>query len=306
MIEILIASSCPKEAGCVDQRRASFLVPDQLTIRSPYHGVPAVSDSGAEHDDSSIRSDVVLRAHRRGKLPDAAFRMIVDMTADAFVVIEVDGTVLYVGGSIERLLGWRPDQILGHNMARVPGPGVLEAAAEAIAEIDEIDRAGQGVPMVFELLRADGTTTWVEIGAMPLLDVPGVGGIALRLRAWDGQHEFDEFLNALLADKPIDDVLGALCQSIAASLEAGGVVVHHGFDGVRFSAASGFGVPVADLPLDRGPWWTTATTGQSARLAVGELEPAVGASAAGVGMSPLDRPDPDRTRRRAGCSRCGV
>ena len=203
-----------------------------------------------------------------GDLPEAAFRMIVDMTANVFVVIEVDGTVRYAGGSIERLLGWRPEQVAGHNMVEFLPPDQVGAAIEAIAEIDQVDREGMGVPMVFEVLRPDGTTTWVEIGAMPLLDVPGVDGIAMRLRAWDGQHDFDEFLDALLADRPLDDVLVALSQSIAGSLEADGVVVHYGFDGHAFAGAAGFGVPVDGLPLDAGPWCTTATTGERLHVPV--------------------------------------
>jgi diguanylate cyclase (GGDEF)-like protein/PAS domain S-box-containing protein len=201
-----------------------------------------------------------------GALPEAAFRMIVDMTAYAFVVVEADGTIRYAGGSVERLLGWRPDEIAGHNMAEFLPSHQLDRAVEAISEIDSLDRAGQGVPMVFEVLRPNGTTTWVEIGAMPLLDVPGVEGIVMRLRPWDGQHDFDEFLDALLADQPLHTVLEALSRSIAGSLEADGVVVHYGFDGTAFAGAAGIGVPVDDLSLDDGPWCTTATTGEPAHL----------------------------------------
>jgi diguanylate cyclase (GGDEF)-like protein/PAS domain S-box-containing protein len=219
-----------------------------------------------------------------GDLPDAAFRMIVDMTANAFVVIELDGTVRYAGGSIEHVLGWRPDQVAGHNMVEFLPPDQVGPAIEAIAEIDQVDRAGMGVPMVFELLRPDGTTTWVEIGAMPLLDVPGVDGIAMRLRAWDGQHDFDEFLNALLADRPLDDVLVALTHSIAGSLEADGVLVHYGFDGHAFARADGFGVSVDGIPVDAGPWCTTATTGERLHVPVHDLEPAIAAVAADAGL----------------------
>jgi len=220
-----------------------------------------------------------------GELPDAAFRMIVDMTANSFVVIELDGTIRYAGGSVERLVGWRPDQIVGHNMAEFLPPDQIERAIEAIAEIDEVDRAGMGVPMVFELFRPDGTTTWVEIGAMPLLDVPGVDGIVMRLRAWDGQHDFDEFLGALLADQPLDDVLVALCHSIAGSLEADGAVVHYGFDGTCFAGAAGFGVPVDRLPLDAGPWCVSASTGERLHTSVDDLAPPVAHATADEGMS---------------------
>ena len=98
--------------------------------------------------------------------------------------------------------------------------------------------------MVFGIRRPNDETMWVEIGALPLLDIPGVDGIVLRLQAWDAQHHFDTFLVALLADEPLHDVLVALSRSIAASLEADGAAVHHGFDGTTFAGAAGCGVPL--------------------------------------------------------------
>jgi diguanylate cyclase (GGDEF)-like protein len=153
-------------------------------------------------------------------------------------------------------------------------PDQIERAIAAIAEIDTVDRGGNGVPMEFEVLRPDGTTTWVEIGAMPLLDVPGVDGIALRLRAWDGQHHMDEFLTALLADEPLAKVLGELSHSIAGSLEAQATVIHYGFDGEAFAGAAGYGLAVDDLSLDDGPWLDAVITGEPLYLPVAELEPA--------------------------------
>ena len=109
--------------------------------------------------------------------------MIVDATAYPFVVINPDGYIRYAGGSIEKVLGWPADQVAGKNMVDFLPPDQVELAIAAIAEIEEVDREGAGVPMVFQLLRPDGETSWVEIGAIPLLDVPGVDCIVLRERA---------------------------------------------------------------------------------------------------------------------------
>ncbi len=57
-----------------------------------------------------------------GDLPEEAFRLIVDMTAYPFVVINPDGYIRYAGGSIERVLGWRPDEVAGHNMVEFLPP----------------------------------------------------------------------------------------------------------------------------------------------------------------------------------------
>src|SRR5436305_8189387 len=145
-----------------------------------------------------------------GDLPDEAFKLIVDVTANPFVVIATDGTIRYAGGSIEKVIGWKPEQLAGRNMAEFLPPDQIDQAIEAIAEINLFDRTGAGVPMVFGVLQPDGQTTWVEIGAMPLLDVPGVDGIVLRNRAWDSQFHFDAFVADLLSDEPVERPLVSL------------------------------------------------------------------------------------------------
>src|SRR3954454_9619597 len=222
-----------------------------------------------------------------GDLPADVFKLIVDLTANPFVVIRPDGFVLYAGESVERLLGWKPDQIAGMNIVEFLPADQVELAIEAIAEIDQIDRGGDGVPMVFQIRRADGRLAWVEIGAIPLFDVPGVEDmIVLRERRWDEQYWFDRFVATLLADEPLDDVLAALCRSIGFALEADGVVVHYRFDGNAFAGAAGVGVPVDELALDVGPWCDAAMSGAPA---LGHVDPvslpcAVGAPAVARGF----------------------
>src|SRR3954452_2120740 len=94
-----------------------------------------------------------LVAMGAGDLPDEAFKLIVDMTAYPFVVINPDGYIRYAGGSIERVLGWPAEQVAGRNMIEFLSPDQVDLAIEAISEIEHIDRAGEGVPMVFRLLR---------------------------------------------------------------------------------------------------------------------------------------------------------
>jgi diguanylate cyclase (GGDEF)-like protein/PAS domain S-box-containing protein len=218
-----------------------------------------------------------------GELPAETFRTIVDQTLHAFVVIDQGGTFTYVGASMELLLGWRPDELLGRNMVEFLTPEGVDLAVQVIEEIEAVDRTGAGVPMVFELLRPDGTRTWMEIGAIPLLDVPGVEGIALRCRPWDGQAHFEDFVGSLLEDAPLPEVLGRLCRSIASSLQASGAVVHHGFDGSSFAASAGHGVPEACLARD-DPWRAVVTDGIPRTLGTVDLPSSLAAVAREAGI----------------------
>jgi diguanylate cyclase (GGDEF)-like protein/PAS domain S-box-containing protein len=219
-----------------------------------------------------------------GYLPAEVFKMIVDVTAHPFVVIATDGTISYAGGSIENVVGWTPEQLVGRNMAEFLPPGEIDKAIEAISEIDHFDRSGAGVPMVFEVLQPDGGTRWVEIGAMPLLDVPGIDGIVLRHRAWDSQFHFDAFVALLLSDEPVERALDSLLRSIAASLEGGGAALLHGFDGQAFADAATVGVPEGCIVLDGGPWCESALVDKALSVLVSELSEGAAAAARDAGF----------------------
>src|SRR3954453_20295623 len=76
--------------------------------------VPAMAS-----DDEPAPPLVALGA---GDLPDEAFKLIVDMTAYPFVVINSDGSIRYAGGSIERVLGRPADQVAGLNVVEFLSP----------------------------------------------------------------------------------------------------------------------------------------------------------------------------------------
>ena len=189
-----------------------------------------------------------------GDVPDETFRLIVDGTAAPFVLIDRLGDVRYVSGSIGRVVGWESAALVGRNIIEFLRDDQIGLAAEAITEIYEGDRTAAGVPMVFALRRPEGGSTWVEVGAMPLIDVSGLDVIALRLRPWDAEHHLGEFLAALLAEPSLDAVLGPLVRSIAASTEGIGAAVHHGFDGSSFVGAVPSWEAEAGLPVTGGPW----------------------------------------------------
>ncbi len=214
-----------------------------------------------------------------GHLPADAFKWIVDSTGTPFVVIDRDGTIRYASGTVPLALGWEPSDLVGRNMLEFLPPEEVEAAVEVVAEIQAEDQGGSGIPMVFQILRPDGRTTWVEIGSVPMLDRPGVDAIVLRTRGWNGQHHLDEFMRSLLADEPIADVLGCLARSIASSLQSRAAVIHYGFDGTSFAGAAGGFSPPGCVPRGDGPWRDTALTGQPLVCGVDDLPPEVAAPA---------------------------
>jgi diguanylate cyclase (GGDEF)-like protein/PAS domain S-box-containing protein len=220
-----------------------------------------------------------------GELPEEGFRLIVDNTGHPFVVIDGAGTIRYASGTISTVIGWEAKDLVGRNMLELLPPDQVDAAVEAVGEIRSVDQGGSGIPMVFQLLQPDGEPRWVEIGALPLLDEPGMEGLVLRARAWNGEYHLGEFMRFLLADEPLDVALNSLTSSIASTLQARAAVIHHGFDGIEFAAAISGDCPPGCVPADEGPWRETAVTGQAAVWDVEDLPGDIASAARAAGFA---------------------
>jgi diguanylate cyclase (GGDEF)-like protein/PAS domain S-box-containing protein len=209
-----------------------------------------------------------------GELPPGAFRHIVDTTGNPFVVIGADGDVRYASATVVDVLGWAAADLVGRNIVELLPPDQVAVAIEGVSEVDTVNRTADGVPMVFEVLRPDGSRNPVEVAALPVVDLAGDDIIALRVRPFESQHHFDGFLAAMLDGRPLDELLEPLCRSIAVSLGAAGVAVHHGHDGSRFASSPSWGLPeglVADaswVPVDEPASFPVASLPEAVRAVV--------------------------------------
>jgi diguanylate cyclase (GGDEF)-like protein/PAS domain S-box-containing protein len=211
------------------------------------------------------------------------------------MLVGVDGTIRWIGGSVERDFGSTADSLRGRNVLDFLPPDQIESAISSMQDLGRADEIGIGVPVPFAILRGDGSRTWQQIGAVPLTDDPDVEGITFFYMPWDSHHHLDQFMAALLADEPLAVVLGHLAQSISYGLEAIGVSVHHDLRSGG-AAAAGAGVPDSLRDLVDGPWLEVAATGAALHLAVDELpveahEAARDAGIEGVWVIPLAGPN---------------
>jgi len=211
------------------------------------------------------------------------------------MLVGADGNIRWVGGTAERDFGATPESVQGRNVLDFLPPDQIESAINSMSDLGRADEIGIGVPVPFAILRADGSLTWQQVGAVPLVDDPEVEGITFFYIPWDSHHHLDLFMAALLADEPLAVVLEHLARSIAYGLEAVGVAIHHD---LRSGGAPAVGadVPRELLDLADGPWLTVAATRQPVHLAIDELpadvhEVARAAGIEGVWAIPVDGSD---------------
>ncbi len=215
-----------------------------------------------------------------GDLPDALFKTVFDALTIPVLVVADDGVIHYAGGACRSILGHEPSAMVGRSVLDFLPPEQVDAAVESIAELAVQAELGIGVPTVFAVVRPDGSLTWHAVRAFPLTGEAQAWGNVYYLLPWDAQLALDAAISALLAGDDLPSVLTHLAASTAASLEARGATIHHGWDGTRFTGTCGYGVP-EQASSARGPTpWTDAVQTDVPRYVGTDVLPADARAAA--------------------------
>jgi|GEM_PF-2508065 len=129
---------------------------------------------------SETVSAVLARREVETSLRTSEVRLaaLLDGSLDLVVVVAADGTIRYANGSVERELGWRRDQLVGHSVADVVHPDDLALALERLSSL----MAGDPTPsVVVRLVAASGEVTSWEVISGVTPD-PIAGGRVLTCR----------------------------------------------------------------------------------------------------------------------------
>ncbi|MDI6832101.1 MAG: PAS domain S-box protein [Actinomycetota bacterium] len=119
-----------------------------------------------------IVEDITERRILQEKLEERELflRRLTDNMLDLISQIDVNGNFVYLSPSNERVLGYRRDELLGHNVMELVHPDDLPAVAEAYARSNRELVPGQ---VEFRAKKADGAFVWVESVGNPLFNEAG-------------------------------------------------------------------------------------------------------------------------------------
>ena len=132
--------------------------------------------------------------HRRQS--EARFRSLVAHSSDLITVLDAHGTVTYQSPSIERVLGYRADEIEGSDFARLLGEADRPRLAQILAGVGEAYVGGGSETHVIEcsLRHRDGTWLQFEVQHTDLLQDEHVRGIVLNSRDVSERKAFEDQL----------------------------------------------------------------------------------------------------------------
>jgi diguanylate cyclase (GGDEF)-like protein/PAS domain S-box-containing protein len=117
----------------------------------------------------------------------ARYRALAEHSSDLVGIIGPDGTVLYVSASVERLLGWHPEEVVGRPLVDFVHTPTAGSVAEMLGRLREgVDRAAadpaEGLTLNTRLLHANGTWRDYEVIATDYADNPSIGGFVVNGR----------------------------------------------------------------------------------------------------------------------------
>ncbi|WP_372706276.1 PAS domain-containing protein [Brevundimonas sp.] len=151
-------------------------------------------------------------SQERLKSGEALFRMMSETATDVIARYRPDGTFLYLSPSVETILGYRPDQLVGRLCREFIPP-------EDIPAIDAVMRAyfraGPGAPpprYEYRAIRADGTTVWLEASPRAVWDEAGRTVLELH-----------DHVRDVTARKAAERVQAELVETLGMAEELGGV-----------------------------------------------------------------------------------
>ncbi len=129
---------------------------------------PVLDEEGRIIGGLHTGHDVTLlrRAEHNARESERRYRLLAEHSKDVIWTMDLDGRFTYVSPSVERLRGYRPDQVLAQTLAEAVCPGSLEIVVDGLRQIRELHRRGERIvtpPLIVEQPCRDGSTVWTEV-----------------------------------------------------------------------------------------------------------------------------------------------
>jgi PAS domain S-box-containing protein len=119
-------------------------------------------------------------AEEKLKESERRFRTLIEGSLDVITVLRPDGEIVYESPALERLLGYKPEDLVGKNAFDYIHPGDLPSILKELEQKRRIPAASSEV--IFRFLHKNGSWRYMEGAAANLIEDPAIGGIVANCR----------------------------------------------------------------------------------------------------------------------------
>ena len=151
------------------------------------------------------------------------FRALIENSSDAIALVSHEGLFTYVSPSVQKILGFTPEELLGHNTLELFPPDHLPAALE---QFDTVAKTpGLTVTVEHSCIHKDGSLRWLESTITNHLHDPHIQAfvanfrdISERKQAEERQHILDQVSNLVVSSLDQQITLTEIAQLLVPSL----------------------------------------------------------------------------------------
>jgi PAS domain S-box-containing protein len=148
-----------------------------------------------DDDVSLVRGSVHDVTERRER--EHRFRAFVERSTDVISIVDADGRFTYQSPSLERVLGYAPEETLGDLAFAYMHPDDRAAIVEQFERL--VDEPDATPVMEYRACHADGSWRWIEARGNNQLSNPAVRGYVVNSRDITDRKEREEELRRIRA-----------------------------------------------------------------------------------------------------------
>lgn len=139
---------------------------------------------------------------------ETRFGLLVQNISDIITVLATDGTIKYESPSTLRILGLKPEDLVGHNAFEFVHPDDISAVQAAFQRA--VSNPGLTVSPEFRFRHADGSWVYLEAIGNNLLDVPEVNGLVITSRDVTARRALEQQLRQAQKMEAIGQLAGGI------------------------------------------------------------------------------------------------
>jgi PAS domain S-box-containing protein len=120
------------------------------------------------------------RAEQAVQASEKRFRALIEHAYDIVLLLSAEGTILYASPSVERVLGYAPEEVIGRDGYELVHPDHRQSSVTRFTR--SVQELGSVITGERLLLHKDGSSRWVENVIVNLLAEPSVQAVVMRQR----------------------------------------------------------------------------------------------------------------------------
>jgi len=170
---LIVTGSVNEETavGCMKAGATDYLLKSNLARIGP--AIHVALERARAHAQKTQAESALAASERR-------FRSLVQNSSDLVTILALDGTILYASDSAERIVGYRPGELVGNSLMSYVDGGDVNTLRGLLQNAN--GKASGSGPVEFSLRRADGSPVWLEAVGTNLLNDVTIRGIVLNAR----------------------------------------------------------------------------------------------------------------------------